>query len=392
MKKLEILSKNFGLGINSLKEEYSALAGLKLAMITPSMYGSGVSELAGGLLAYFKELGINCSWDKINASEEFFVLSKKISNAMALSLNEISNLELDHFKEFSLALTLPADTDILYLHDFHALIAASKIKNVKKIYRCHYDISRANSLVWNFFKPYIEACDSVIFTSPSCHRPLECKVDYILPSIDPCSVKNTFVDRKGQLEVLKKFGIPANKPIILQVSRFDRVKDPFGLIDIFKEVRKTEDCVLVYAGGLAPDDVNAAALYAELKKYTADCPDIKLLCIDKMDYEIAALQSAAQIIVQKSFSESFGLAITEALWKAKPVIASDVGGIRYQIINNKTGLLCSDDKAFISSIKRLLAEKSLSERLSASGREFVKERFLITRELKNHSEIFKKIV
>ena len=113
---------------------------------------------------------------------------------------------------------------------------------------------------------------------------------------------------------------------------------------------------------------------------------------NKMDYEIAALQSAAQIIVQKSFSESFGLAITEALWKAKLVIASDVGGIRYQIINNKTGLLCSDDKAFISSIKRLLAEKSLSERLSASGREFVKERFLITRELKNHSEIFKKIV
>ncbi len=392
MDRLDILSKTFGLGVNSLKEGYSNLAGLKLTMITPSLYGSGVSELAKGLLGYFKELSLDCSWDKIHASEEFFILSKKISNAMALSLNEVSQKDLERFKELSSQIELPMDTDILYLHDFHALIASASIKNVKRIYRCHYDISRANQAVWSFLKPYIEACDAVIFTSPSCHRPLECDVNYILPSIDPCSVKNTFVDRAGQIKVLEEFGIPANKPMILQVSRFDKVKDPFGLINIFREVRKTKDCILVYAGGLAPDDVNAAELYAELKSYTAGRQDIFLLAIDKMDYEIAALQSAAQIIVQKSFSESFGLAITEALWKGKPVIASDVGGIRYQIINNKTGLLCAEDNSFALAIERLLSDSSLLMRLSSAGKEYVRENFLITRELKNHLEILKKIV
>ena len=246
--------------------------------------------------------------------------------------------------------------------------------------------------VWSFFKPYIEACDEVIFTSPGCHRPLNKKVNYILPSIDPCSVKNTLVSKEQYLKVLENFNIPSNKPFVLQVSRFDRVKDPFGLIDIFREVRSYYPCTLVYAGGFAPDDINAATLYEELKQYSQGEKDIILLSINRRDYEISALQSAADVIVQKSFSESFGLSITEALWKNKPVAASDVGGIRKQIINNKTGLLCKDKTIFVQAVERLLQDKSLSLRLAANGHNFVKEHFLITRELKEHTEIFKKIV
>lgn len=389
---LSLLAQKYAIATGELKALYAALPDFKITMITPSSFGSGVSELAATLQRYFTELGVNAGWQPLIADKEFFVLSKKITDALSLSLHNVSEKELSRFEELSLTLPLPHDTDILYLHDFHALIAAAHLKGIKKIYRCHFDISRANKQVWAFLKPYIEACDEIIFTSPECHRPLNKPVNYILPSIDPCSVKNTPVAAPQYREVLTNLGIAQDKPILLQVSRFDRVKDPFGLIDIFREVRKEYPCTFVYAGGFAPDDINAAALYAELKEYAAGQKDINLLSINRRDYEISALQSAATVIVQKSFSESFGLSITEALWKSKPVAASAVGGIKYQVINNKTGLLCKDKDCFISSVLRLLTDKSLSLRLGSNGHNFVKEHFLITRELKEHTEIFKKIV
>lgn len=392
MDKLSILDSKYGIAVAELKEQYKKLPDFRLAMLTPALYGSGVSELACTLEGYFRELGLDCCWRPIEADKDFFVLSKKITDALSLSMNCVSRAELDSFAAAASSLALPLDCDVLYLHDFHALIAASKIKGIKKIYRCHFDISRANKDIWEFLRPYIEDCDEVIFPSAQSHRPLNRGVDYILPSIDPCSVKNTFVEREGQLAVLKNYNIPCDKPIILQVSRFDRVKDPFGLIDVFKEVSEEIPSTLVYAGGFAPDDINAAALYQELKDYAGGHKDIILLSINRHDYEIAALQSAADVVVQKSFSESFGLSITEALWKRRPVAASDVGGIRYQIINNKTGLLCGDKESFVLNIKRLLTDRALSLRLAATGHEYVKEHFIITRELKNHAEVFKKIV
>lgn len=392
MDKLSILNGRYGIAVTALKDLYKDLGSFRLTMLTPALYGSGVSELAATLDGYFRELGVECSWRKIEAGHDFFVLSKKISDALCLSMNCVSKAELERFAEAASCLEVPSDCDILYMHDFHALIAASKIKGIKKVYRCHFDISRANKEVWDFLKPYIECCDAVIFPSAQSHRRLNREADYILPSIDPCSVKNTFVEREESLKVLKGYDIPLGKPIILQVSRFDRVKDPFGLIDVFKEVSSEIPSTLVYAGGFAPDDVNAAVLYEELKLYAGNRKDIILLSINRRDYEIAALQSAADVVVQKSFSESFGLSITEALWKKKPVAASDVGGIRCQIINNKTGLLCGDKAGFIFNVKRLLMDKALSLRLATNGHEYVKEHFLITRELKNHAEVFKKIV
>lgn len=392
MQSLDILAKSYAVPVETLKREYSSFSDFKLVMLTAASFGSGVSELVCTLQKYFTELGLNSSWLAVKADKEFFILSKKITDALSLSLHNVSHRDLERFKELSLSLQIPSEADVLYLHDFHALIAASHIKNAKKIYRCHFDISRANMEVWTFLKPYIEACDEIIFTSPECHRPLNKKADYILPSIDPCCVKNTVVAKKDYLKVLNCFNIASNKPLILQVSRFDRVKDPFGLIDVFREVRKDYPCTLVYAGGFAPDDINAAALYEELKQYSKGEKDIILLSINRRDYEISALQSAADVIVQKSFSESFGLSITEALWKTKPVAASDVGGIRKQIINNKTGLLCKDKESFTAAVLRLLQDKSLSLRLAENGHNFVKEKFLITRELKEHTEIFKKIV
>lgn len=377
---------------SSLRRSFRSFYNLKINMISAGAYGSGVSESTGTLNTYFNELGLKSFWQCIKAGEDFLSLSKHLSNSFC-SLNiQTHKSELEAFERQSLALHLDADCDVLYIHDHHGLIAASKIKGVKKIYRCHFDASCASEEVWNFFRPYMESFDAVIFSSPQFHKKLDANIFYILPSINPLSVKNTFVPHPAALDVLQSFGIPADKPIISQVSRFDRLKDPFGVIDAFNIVRQEVPCRLIFAGGHAQDDSESRQVYEEVKKKANGDKDIFILAIDKQDYNIAAIQSISDVIIQKSLSESFGLAITEALWKNKPVVASDVGGIKFQIKDGQTGLLCKDIPTCAQAVVRLLKDKPFAKKLGLNGHNLVKEEFLITTELQKHLEIFKKIL
>lgn len=395
MAKLEEIQKKFGIGTSDIKEAFSPLNGIKITMISAASYGSGVSESAKTLHDYFAELGLKVSWQTIEAPQEFFEISKKISDSL-VGITEISSEELKIFKNLSSQIKIDTDTDILYLHDHPALIAASYFTHIPKIYRCHFDISRASLNTWQFIKPYIKKCQAAIFTLPSFHRDLETfknKISYILPSIDPLSVKNTFATPEQIKEVFNKHQISLKEPVLLQVSRFDRLKDPCGLIDAFNLVQKDfPSAQLVIAGALAPDDTKAELCCQETLKKAQGNKNIKILSLNKQDAQISALQSGATLIVQKSLAESFGLAITEALWKAKPVVASKVGGIPLQITDRKTGLLCSDVETCAENILRLLKDKALALRLGKNGHNLVKERFLITRELKEHLKIFKKIL
>ncbi len=395
MGKLEQIQANFGIGLSSLKDDYSSLKGLKLTMISAAAYGSGVSENARTLQEYFTELGLKVSWQTIEASQEFFDLSKKISNSLA-GVQEISLKELTDFKKLSSEIKIDTDCDVLYLHDHPALIAASFFTHIPKIYRCHFDISCSFLNTWQFIKPYIQKCQAVIFTLPNFHRDLEKiknKIYYILPSIDPLSPKNLPATKEEIKEIFNKHKISLQKPVILQVSRFDRLKDPCGLIDVFDLVCKDFPSVqLVIAGALAPDDTNAYEIYQEALQKGQNRENIKILSLNRQDRQISALQTGSTIIVQKSLAESFGLAITEALWKSKPVVASNVGGIPLQITDRKTGLLCNDIKTCSQAILRLLNDKSLSLRLGKNGHDLVKDKFLITRELKEYLKILKKIL
>lgn len=381
-----------GIGTYELVAEYKQLSGLRVNIVTAGKYGSGVSEIAGRMNSYFNELGLVSKWENINAGEEFFALAKKFSNALCSFDVTVTDADLKRFKELSCSFRIDKDCDILYINDHPALLAAAGECNCKKIYRSHFDISCANQKLWSFFKPYIEEYDGIIFSSPFFHRQTLGEVFYVLPSIDPSTVKNTFVPREDALKVLKAFNIPANKPIITQVGRFDRLKDPFGVIDAFRMVRDFIPCTLVLAGGHAQDDPESLKVYEEVKEKAACDKDIFVLAIDREDYKIAALQSVSDIILQKSLSESFGLAITEALWKNRPVVASDIGGIPYQIVNGKTGLLCSSIATCAEAILEILTNKPLGLKLGKNGHNLVFEKFLITRELKNHLEIFKKII
>jgi trehalose synthase len=389
MGNLAKLQEVCGVGTSRLLQEYKAAAGLRLNIITAGRYGSGVSEVIGRVNGYFNQLGLCSGWENIIAGDEFFALSKKITNALCFSYESVSDAELKRFARLSQELDFDdCGYDALYLNDHPGLIAA-EYSPAKKIYRCHFDISGANRKVWEFFKPYIEACDAIIFTHPSFHRELKGNIFYIPPSIDPCTVKNTFVPREEAVKVLKEFKIPSDRPLITQVGRFDKTKDPFGVIDAFRLVRGQMPCSLVLAGGHAREDTDSQANFDALQKYAAGEADIFIMAIDKQDYKIAALQSISDVIVQKSLSESFGLAITEALWKARPVVASDVGGIPLQIKHDKTGLLCRDAKTCAAAVLEILQNPALARRLGRNGHEYVREHFLITAELEKHLDIFK---
>lgn len=395
MGKLEQIQEKFGVGVSSLREDFSSLKNFKLNMISAASYGSGVSENARTLEEYFTELGLKVSWQTIEASQEFFDLSKKISNSLA-GVQEVSSKDLADFKKISSEIKIDTDADILYLHDHPALIATSYFTHIPKIYRCHFDISRASLNTWQFIKPYIQKCQAEIFTLPNFHRDLERiknKIFYILPSIDPLSLKNLPATEEEIKEVFNQHEISLQNPVVLQVSRFDRLKDPCGLIEAFNFVQKDFPCAqLVIAGALAPDDTEAEICFQETLQKAQGNKNIKILSLNRQDRQISALQTGATVIVQKSLAESFGLAITEALWKSKPVVASNVGGIPLQITDRKTGLLCKDIHTCAQAILRLLKEKSLAGRLGKNGHNLVQEKFLITRELKDHLKIFKKIL
>jgi len=392
MDNLSQIQALYNINTDNIRRGYLPFSGKRINMISAGAYGSGVSESTGALNTYFNELGFRSYWQCLNASEDFLSLSKHLSNSFCSLSAKADKADLEKFREQALSLRIDEDCDILYVHDHHGLIAASQIKGVKKIYRCHFDVSCASQEVWDFFLPYMESFDAVIFSAPQFHKPLNANVSYILPSINPLSVKNTFVPRPAALDVLQSFGIPADYPIITQVSRFDRLKDPFGVIDAFRLVRHFIPCTLIFAGGHAQDDSESRQVYEEVKQKANGDKDISILAIDKQDYNIAAIQSISDVIIQKSLSESFGLAITEALWKNKPVVASDVGGIRFQIKDGQTGLLCKDIPTCAQGILRLLQDKPLAKKLGTNGHNLVKEEFLITAELQKHLEIFKKIL
>jgi len=392
MDNLNKLQDLCGIGTSQLRADYKALPRARLNMITAGRFGSGVSESVQSLKKYFNELGLFCDWENITAGEEFFKLSNKITAAMCFSYETVTTAELARFKKLSQQIDFSeAFHDILYIND-HPGLLATELSPAKKIYRCHFDISGANQKVWEFFKPHIEACDEIIFTHPSFHKELKGNISYIMPSIDPCAVKNILVPKEQALKVLKELKIPSDKPLITQISRFDRTKDPFGVIDAFRLAREIEPCRLVFAASLPPEDSGAKQMYDKLISYAAGDKDIFILALEQEDFKIAALQSISDIIVQKSFSESFGLAITEALWKARPVAASDVGGIGLQIKNDKTGLLFTDIKSCANSILDFLQNKSLARRLGRNGREYVREHFLITTELQKHLAVFRKLL
>jgi len=231
--------------------------------------------------------------------------------------------------------------------------------------------------------------DAAIFSAPNFAQQLPIRQFMISPSIDPLSDKNRELPSEIIDSVLNKYNLDKGKPIIAQISRFDYLKDPVGVIQAFEMVRKGMDCQLVLAGGTATDDPESEKVLKEVMERASDNPDIHILLIPpESDIEINALQRAATIILQKSIKEGFGLTVTEALWKGKPVVASAVGGISLQVKNRFTGLLCHSVEGAAYAIKRLLSNPEYARWLGNNGREHIRQNFLLTRHLKEYLLLF----
>jgi trehalose synthase len=379
--------------IDELKLVAAKLGGKVIQNINSTFTGGGVAEILSRMVPLLTQLGVDARWNVIKGDDAFFQVTKKFHNALHGRDERITPEDFAVFQETTQKNLgeMELSGDILFIHDPQpvGLIVRKKELGKKWIWRCHIDVSHPNEEVWNFVQPFVVQYDAAVFSAPSFSRELPIRQFLISPSIDPLSDKNRQLPPEIIDSVLAKYGIPKDKPIITQVSRFDYLKDPVGVIEAFEMAKKSVDCRLVLAGGTATDDPESDKVLAEVRERAGDNPDIHVLLIPpNSDIEINALQSASTIIVQKSLREGFGLTVSEALWKAKPVIASAVGGIPLQVKNKLTGLLSHGIPGTAYALRQLLTNPDYARSLGNNGREHVRHNFLITRHLKDYLLLF----
>jgi trehalose synthase len=361
--------------------------------INSTFVGGGVAEILTRMIPLLQQLGVDARWDIIKGNDAFFQVTKKFHNALHGRKENVSPEDYALFMEMTEKniRELELCGDIIFVHDPQpaGLVTRKKELGRKWIWRCHIDVSQPDSEVWGFLKPLVVQYDAAVFSAPSFSQVLPIRQFLISPSIDPLSDKNRELPPEMIDSVLAKYGIPKDKPIITQVSRFDYLKDPVGVMQAFDMVHKSVDCRLVFAGGTATDDPESDKVLAEVRERAGNNPDIHVLLIPPgSDIEINALQRASTVIVQKSLGEGFGLTVSEALWKAKPVVASAVGGIPLQIKNKFTGLLSYGIEGTAYDLRQLLTNPDYARWLGENGREHVRYNFLITRHLRNYLLLF----
>ncbi|MGA7629687.1 MAG: glycosyltransferase [Terriglobales bacterium] len=359
------------------------LKGKTVKMVNSTAVGGGVAEMLNRLVPLLGELEVPTHWDVITGGNDFFEITKAFHNALHGSPYELTQAAREIFLSYNEQnrQRMQFNEDLIVIHDPQpaALIGARKDSHARWVWRCHIDLSNPNPQVWGFLRPYIEQFEAAIFSSQSFARQLPTPQYLFYPCIDPLAEKNKDLDENFVQKVCEEFGVDRSRPIVTQVSRFDRLKDPVGVVQAYKQAKKYVDCQLVLAGGGASDDPEGAIVLKEVKEVAGKDPDIIILDLPPWcALEINALQRASTIIVQKSLKEGFGLTVTEALWKGKPAIAGAVGGIPNQIIHKLTGMLVHSVEGCAYQIRYLLTHPEFAEQMGKNGREHVKENFLMT--------------
>ncbi|MGA9544764.1 MAG: glycosyltransferase [Candidatus Sulfotelmatobacter sp.] len=359
------------------------LKGKTVKMVNSTAVGGGVAEMLNQLVPLLNELEVNTHWEVITGGNDFFEVTKAFHNALQGSDYKLTQNARDIFMMYNEQnrQRIQFSEDVVVIHDPQpaALIRARSDSSRRWVWRCHIDLSNPNAEVWSFLQPLIEQFDAAIFSSPSFARQLSIPQYLFYPCIDPLSEKNKDLEDSFVQQVCDEFGIDRSRPIVTQVSRFDRAKDPVGVVQAFKQARKYVDCQLVLAGGGASDDPEGAAVLKEVKEAAGEDPDIIILDLPPWcAREINALQRASTLIVQKSIREGFGLTVTEALWKGKPTIAGAVGGIPNQVIHKLTGVLVHSVDGCAYQMRYLLTHPDFAKQLGENGRAHVKENFLMT--------------
>jgi len=368
-----------------------ALKNRSFLHVNSTRAGGGVAEILQRMIPILKEVGINARWEVIEGDKRFFDITKKIHNALHGRTEEITKDMWDYHFEINKknAERINLNADAVLIHDPQPVPLIEFRKSGRWIWRCHIDVSNPQKDVYEYLRRYCERYEAAIFSVSKFAKAMPLSEFIIPPSIDPLSEKNMELSDEEIKWTLNKFRIPADRPIILQVSRFDRFKDPIGLIKAYKDVRKYNDCILILAGSPATDDPEGDAVLSEVKEYAADDPDIYILLLPPFsDRDINALQRASTIVLQKSLKEGFGLTVSEAMWKRKPVIGGAAGGIPLQIINGVTGFLVHSIEGTSFRIRQILNNPDMAKRMGETGREYVRNNFLITRQVRDYLAVW----
>jgi trehalose synthase len=389
--------------VERLREAAAPLAGARVLHLNSTSFGGGVAELLHAQLPLLRDLGIEAEWALVQGSEEYFNVTKAVHNALqgaeVVWTPEMREVYWERIRANAVELT--EGFDFVFLHDpqpagILAVLEDEGRRAGRWLWRCHIDLSSPFAPVWSFFEPLVDRFDAAIFTieafaQPGVRRPV---LAFIPPSIDPLSNKNNDLTPDMVLGMVQHHGIDIDRPLITQVSRFDPWKDPLGVVDAYRLVRDVVPGLqLLMVGSMADDDPEGLH-YLELTAAHAERdPDVHLLTnLDGIgDLEVNAFQRASEVVVQKSIREGFGLVVAEGMWKGKPVVGGDVGGIRLQIEEGRTGFLVDSVETCAERIAALLRDPDLRERLGEAARERVRERFLTLREIEDYLRLMAKV-
>jgi trehalose synthase len=360
--------------------------GRSLLNVSASREVGGVAETLRGLVPLLDEVGVQSTWDTLeDENGAAAALTARIHNALQGSEERLADDALDELRAFTRrqAASLDLGADVVLTHDaLPAGLVEARPPEGHWVWRCHLDVSHPQRRAWSFLRQIVVKYDAAVFSLPAFAQRLPIPQFMIYPAIDPLSDKNRELSAREVDATLERLGVPRDKPILLQVARFDRFKDPLGVIEAYRLVKRQHDCRLVLVGGAESDDPEGMELSADVREAASDDPDLHVLDLPPAArLEVNALQRAATMVFQKSTREGFGLGVAEAMWKSKPVIAGFAGGLTAQVLYNVTGFTVNSVEGAAFRARQLLADPELCRRLGAAGREHVRENFVITRHL-----------
>jgi trehalose synthase len=365
--------------VERLLKKVEALRDIHVVNINSTYYGGGVAELLSSLTLLMNASGIRTGWRVIQGRPDFFSVTKKIHNSLQGGDINLTDLKAQIYEEvvFENAARLHIDHDVVIVHDPQPLpIIKYFRKKAPWIWRCHVDLSHPHPEVWDYLARMVEKYDAVVLSLPEYAQNLGTPQRFIMPAINPFSTTNKELSEAEIADRFAHYDIPTDLPLVVQISRFDRWKDPKGVIEAFKIARREVDCTLVLVGNVATDDPEGQEVFASVCSQAED--RIRIFSVQDTAL-VNALQRKAAVVVQKSIREGFGLTVTEAMWKSAAVIGGNVGGIKHQIEHGVNGFLVNDVEETARRIVSLLKDPKLRERLGRNAHESVRKRFLMTR-------------
>ena len=385
--------------IEEIQDLAAPLRGKRVLHMNATAMGGGVSEILYALVPLMRDVGLECDWQIVIGREEFFNVTKMLHNALQGNPHSLTveDWEIyDRYTELN-ARELEGEWDYVIAHDPQtaAIRGCFDGHPARWVWRCHIDLSTPNAEVLDHMLPFFVPYDCTVFhMSNYVPDGVDGKVEIVPPAIDPLSPKNMALSPDDAAFVCEQFGIDPDRPLITQISRFDPWKDPIGVIDAYRQVKEQIDGVqLALVGSLATDDPEGWDYFQETYKYAGDDPDIRILnnLNNVGAIEVNAFQSMSDVVLQKSTREGFGLTVSEALWKGRPTVAGNVGGIPLQIQNEASGFLVNSPEETAEACIKILNDPELGRRLGRAGKEHVRTHFLMPRLLRDWLRIFSEL-